>query len=201
MEIINLVILFSGNGSNMENLVHKLHDKEFASLSFPDKKYLLQVSACITNNPLAYGIKRCENLGIKCEIMSHKDFNKREDFDNSLCKLVLTYQPKLCILAGFMRILSDKFTSYINAINIHPSLLPKFKGANAIEESYYSQEINGGVSVHYVNEFLDGGEIILQESIKKIKNESLSDFEERIHHLEYEIYPKAILKVLKLKEA
>ncbi|MDO7253557.1 phosphoribosylglycinamide formyltransferase [Helicobacter cappadocius] len=199
MKNINLVILFSGNGSNMENLINSLHSQEYF-LKDTQEKAKIQISCAVTNNPNAYGISRCEALGINCEILPHKDFDCREDFDVALIDLLKNYQPDAVILAGFMRILSPIFTSTIRSINIHPSLLPKHKGSNAIKDTYESDDEFGGVSVHWVNEILDGGEIILQDYIPKIAGESLEEFENRIHQLEYALYPNAILKALNLTQ-
>lgn len=200
MKNINLVILFSGNGSNMENLISHLNHQEFF-IQNTQERAKIHIVCAITNNPNAYGISRCESLGINCEILSHKEFDSREKFDEALLELITKYRPDAVILAGFMRILSPVFTTAIKSINIHPSLLPKHKGANAIKDTYESDDEFGGVSVHWVNEMLDGGEIILQDYIPKITGESLEEFENRIHQLEYRLYPAAILKALNLTQA
>lgn len=199
MKNINLVILFSGNGSNMENLISHLNEQEFF-IKNTQEKAKIHIACAITNNPNAYGISRCESLGINCEILSHKEFDSREKFDEALLEVIAKYQPDAVILAGFMRILSPVFTSAVKSINIHPSLLPKYKGANAIKDTYESDDEFGGVSVHWVNEVLDGGEIILQDYIPKVTGESLEEFENRIHQLEYRLYPAAILKALNLTQ-
>ncbi|PAF47397.1 phosphoribosylglycinamide formyltransferase [Helicobacter sp. 12S02634-8] len=197
LEELGLVVLFSGNGSNMQNIIESLHDRYYLH---DTQKVQLKILACITNNPAAYGIKRCESLGIKCEVLSHKDFSCREDFDRALSGLVEGYCPVLVVLAGFMRVLTPVFTQKHRCINIHPSLLPRHKGAQAIRDSYESAEDFGGVSVHWVNEVLDGGALILQESVPKIAGESFESFENRIHQLEYALYPRAILEALGLRE-
>ncbi|MGP1450985.1 MAG: phosphoribosylglycinamide formyltransferase [Wolinella sp.] len=189
MKTCRLVILFSGEGSNMESIIHALHGKEFN-----DKR--IEISAVITNNPDANGINRAKRLGIQCEVLNHRDFETREEFDSALCKLILTYSPSITILAGFMRILTPVFTSQIRALNIHPSLLPLFKGAHAIRESFDSCMKVAGVSVHFVSEELDSGAIVAQEAISKIDGEDFLSFKERIHALEHSLYPAAILKVL-----
>ncbi|PAF51569.1 phosphoribosylglycinamide formyltransferase [Helicobacter sp. 13S00477-4] len=181
----------------MQNIIHNLHNKYF--IRGVCEKVCIEIVACITNNPDAYGISRCKDLNIKCEVLSHKDFRVREDFDRELTKLILSYSPDLTVLAGFMRVLSLIFTSKIKAINIHPSLLPKYKGANGIRDTYDSGDEFGGVTVHWVNEGIDDGEIILQESIFRLEAESFISFETRIHQLEYILYPKAILKALDLR--
>ena len=105
------------------------------------------------------------------------------------------YSLDLCVLAGFMRILTPIFTQAVQAVNIHPSLLPLFKGANGIKESFESQMKLGGVSVHWVSDELDGGEIIAQGVVEKDKD--LENYESKIHKLEHYLYPLAVLEALK----
>jgi phosphoribosylglycinamide formyltransferase-1 len=99
-------------------------------------------------------------------------------------------------MAGFMRILSEVFTDNVRAINLHPSLLPLFKGTRAIERSFESDEPRGGVSVHWVTGELDGGAVILQEAFAKTPDETLERFTEKIRAIEYEILPRAVCEIL-----
>jgi phosphoribosylglycinamide formyltransferase-1 len=155
------------------------------------------VACGITNKKDAQGIEKLNALGVKTQIVEHVDFNSREEFDAELVKIIESHQPDLVVLSGFMRILSEVFTQRIKAINIHPSLLPKFKGARAIEQSFESLDNECGVTVHWVNGELDGGEIILQKGFLKDKSDTLESFSAKIKQIEYEIMPEAILKVLK----
>lgn len=180
-----IVILFSGTGFNAENIVKKLHGVE------------CNVVCGITNKKDAKGIQKLEALGIKSHILEHTNFKSREAFDAELVKLINAQKPDLVVLSGFMRILSNVFTSNIKAINLHPSLLPKYKGAKAIEQSFESNDAECGVSVHWVNGELDGGEIILQKSFKRDKDETFESFTQKIKQKEYEIVPEAIIKILK----
>lgn len=195
MRTINAAILFSGNGSNLENIVCFFRDKTIES-TLKTKNINFNIKLAICNNKDAFGIKRCENLGLKTIVINHKDFASREEFDKQIAKILLESSINLVILAGFMRILSADFVKQFKCINIHPSFLPLYKGANAIKESFEGGEDFGGVSVHWVDENLDSGALILQEKIPKIKGESLQDFESRIHALEHKLYPQAILKIL-----
>lgn len=183
----NIAVLFSGNGSNLENLYLKLHNKIFDDIK-------INFNIAVSSRRDAYGIKRCENLGLKCEILASKE--NKDNYDLKLLDILKPYNIDLVLLAGFMRVLSDDFINVYQTINIHPSILPLFKGACAIVESYQSDMKVAGVSVHYVNSELDSGELIEQDTIRKIDGEDLESFEKRIHNLEYEIYPKAVLKVL-----
>ncbi|EDZ63440.1 phosphoribosylglycinamide formyltransferase [Sulfurimonas gotlandica GD1] len=180
-----IVILFSGDGFNAQNIVKKLHEKECF------------VVCGITNKKDAKGLDKLQELSVKTEVLEHLNFNSREEFDEELVKLVNSYEPDLVVLSGFMRILSDVFTSNVKAINLHPSLLPKFKGARAIERSFESHDTECGVSVHYVSSELDGGNVILQKSFKKEDNETLESFSAKIKNIEYEIMPQAIVEVLR----
>ncbi len=190
MVVKRVAILFSGSGTNLENLIRKLHNKIFDNIK-------IEVVLTICNIPNAKGIRRSQKFGIEPVIIDHKKYNSREEFDKELVRVIDGYDVDLCVLAGFMRILTPEFTENVKAVNLHPSLLPLFKGARAIEESYYSNMKVGGISVHFVNEELDGGEIIAQECFKKSKGMSLEEFEEKIHSLEYDLLPKTVVEILK----
>lgn len=183
---IRLAILFSGNGSNLENILKKLHKKKVKGIYF-------EVVLCICNNKNAFGIQRAEKYNLKSIIIDHNNYTKREEFDEVLVNEIQKSKIDLTILAGFMRILSPVFTQNIKAINLHPSLLPLFKGANAIKQSYESDMKVAGVSVHWVDESLDGGEIIAQKAFEK-KNLSFKEFEDKIHILEHQILIQAIIE-------
>ncbi|MEA1893526.1 MAG: phosphoribosylglycinamide formyltransferase [Campylobacterota bacterium] len=180
-----IVILFSGEGTNAQNIIEKLHNVE------------CKVVCGITNKKEAKGLARLEKLSIPTKILEHTNFSSREEFDSELVKLINSYEPDLVVLSGFMRILSEIFTSNIKAINLHPSLLPKFKGAMAIERSFEDDDKECGVSVHHVSSELDGGEIILQTSFEKSDDETMASFSNKIKTIEFEIMPEAIVKVLR----
>lgn len=189
MPIKKIVILFSGEGSNLENLLKKLHKKSF-------KSFQVEVVSAITNNPDAKGIQKAKNLGVDTTILNHKTFKSREEFDTKLVETIKNLEVDLTVLAGFMRILTPIFTNEIKAINIHPSLLPLFKGANALERSFDSDMRVAGVSVHDVVSEIDAGGIIMQRCFDK-KEMDFDNFKIKIHECEHEIYYKAVLKVLK----
>lgn len=189
MVVKKIAILFSGNGTNLQNLIEKLHGKVFDNIK-------IEVALTISNKKDVYGIERSRKFGIEPIIIENKNFNLREEFDKELVKTIKQYEIDLVVLAGFMRILSPIFTQNVKAINIHPSLLPLFKGAHAIKDSFHSSEKLGGVSVHFVNDELDGGEIIIQKSFEKTSNMNIDEFEEAIHKIEYDIFPKAVIKIL-----
>ena len=179
-----IVILFSGEGFNAQNIVKKLHKKE------------CEIVCAITNKKDARGIDRLKKLSINTKILEHTDFDTREDFDLELVSLIKSYEPDLVVLSGFMRILTEVFTANVKSINLHPSLLPKYKGARAIERSFESGDAEAGVSVHFVSNELDGGDIILQGSFQRADNETFESFCAKIKEIEFELMPQAILKVL-----
>lgn len=189
MSVKNIAILFSGNGSNLEAILNKVHNKTFGNTT-------IKCILCISNKADAYGITRAKKFGLETTIIENKNFTTRENFDNALVKEIQKHDIDLVILAGFMRILTPVFTSQVKAINLHPSILPLFKGAHAIKESFESDMMIGGVSVHMVSEELDGGKIIAQKTFEREKNMSLEKWEEKIHSLEHEILPQSIINLL-----
>lgn len=181
-----IAILFSGEGTNLENIIKTLHNKK------------LKVIKVISNKLDANGINRAKKYDIDTVVIESKKYSSREEFDAKLVKELKKSRLDLVVLAGFMRILTPIFTKEIEAINIHPSLLPLFKGSKAIERSFESDMKVAGVSIHKVSEELDGGKILAQECFNK-ENMSFDEFEKRIHKIEYDLYPKAILKYLNIK--
>ena len=172
----------------MQVLIQKLHLKNFADIP-------IEVTAVITNKPDAKGIKKAENLGVKVIMIDHIKFEKREDFDKALVREIDALNVDLVVLAGFMRILTPVFTSHIKAINIHPSLLPSFKGAKALERSYHDSEPLVGVTTHFVVQEVDGGEIIAQKSFDKTGMD-FEEFKAKIHACEHALFATSVVKVL-----
>ena len=155
MVIKKIAILFSGEGSNLEKLLAALHNTVFEHCK-------IEVATTICNRPSAAGIEKSRSYGIEPLIIDHTLYGSREAFDEALVEAILKSGAELTVLAGFMRFLTPYFTEHVKAINLHPSLLPLFKGGNAIKESFDSPMKVAGISVHYVSEELDGGEIIAQ---------------------------------------
>ncbi|KIM02561.1 MAG: phosphoribosylglycinamide formyltransferase [Sulfurovum sp. AS07-7] len=180
-----IAILFSGAGSNLAYILEHLHQKK------------VEVVLTITNNPNAKGIEYAKKYNIPCVIIDSKAFSLREDFDRRVVEEIQKYSVDLSVLAGFMRILTPIFTDNIKSINLHPSLLPKFKGLKAIERTYKSDDEFGGVSVHWVNSELDAGEIIVQKQIYKV-GLSFDEYLEQIKTIEKIALCEAIEKSLAL---
>ena len=179
-----VVILFSGEGTNLQKLLETLPGAG------------IEVAAAITNRPQAGGIARARRFGVPVEILDHTRFESREAFDDALVGTIERYRPDLTVLAGFMRILTPRFTDRVRAVNLHPSLLPRYKGARAIERSYESGDRICGISIHWVTGELDGGEVIAQASFEREPDMTFEAFEARIHALEYELYPETVVALL-----
>ncbi len=192
MVIKKIAILFSGSGSNLEAILQKVHNKTFGNTK-------IVCSLLICNNSNAYGIERANKYQLTTQIIDHRKFNSREEFDRALVDRIKKENISLTVLAGFMRILTPVFTDNIKAINLHPSILPLFKGANAIKESFESYMMLGGVSIHYVSSELDGGKLIAQRAFERTNNMSFEEWEEKIHSIEHELLPETIVKLLTKK--
>ena len=184
--MFKIAVLISGNGSNLEALINAC------------KKNLINgsVEIIISNNPDAYGIQRAKNHLINYKIIDNNRFKTREDFDRALVEELQDSNPDLIVLAGFMRILTpvmiEAFKNKI--INIHPSLLPKYPGLDTHNSVIKNGDLKHGVTIHYVNEVLDGGQIIAQGEISVNANETSEELKTRIHAIEHVMLPMVVSK-------
>ncbi|MBO7369462.1 MAG: phosphoribosylglycinamide formyltransferase [Campylobacter sp.] len=189
MVVKKIAVLFSGSGSNLQSILDKLHGKIFDDIK-------IEVVLTLTNKPNAYGIQRAAKFGLTSVVIDNKNFVSREEFDKKVVEEIKKSGAELTVLAGFMRILTPFFCDNIKAINLHPSILPLFKGAHAIDESFDSDMQVGGVSVHWVSAELDGGKIITQQTFQR-ENKTRDEWEAKIHEIEHELLPKTIIQILK----
>jgi len=180
---INTSVFISGNGTNLKNLI------KFSKTN----KSPIKINIVISNKQNAYGIKYAKKNKIKIQIV---DFSKKSEI-NHLLKILKFNNIKLICLAGFLKILSKDFIKSFKGkiINIHPSLLPKYKGLNTHERVLENKEKFTGCSVHFVNEKLDDGKIILQKKIKIFKKDNAKSLKIRVLKEEYKLYPKSIIKI------
>ena len=165
----NLAILISGRGSNMLNIVEASKCKRIKS----------KVKLVISNNSNSDGIKTAQKLGVKTKIISKKKFPLKKDFENVLHRYLISHKINLVCLAGFMSILSEEFLQKWEnkVINIHPSLLPKFKGKNAVKQALEKKAKISGCTIHYVDKGVDTGKIIAQEKLlNREKTEEVQQF-------------------------
>ncbi|TRW50004.1 phosphoribosylglycinamide formyltransferase [Aliidiomarina halalkaliphila] len=179
-----IVVLISGSGTNMLNIAQACQNNQMAG----------DVVAVISNRANAGGLEKAANLGIPTEVLAHQEFASREDYDAALVACVQSYQPDLIVLAGFMRVLTPVFVSAFadRILNIHPSLLPKYKGLHTHQRALDAGDEEHGVSVHFVTDELDGGPVVLQARVPIFDGDEVEDLQERVHEQEYRIYPLVI---------
>ena len=168
---MRLGIMCSGNGSNFENIVRTCRFDE--------------VVLMIHNKKDCGAVKRAEKLGINHCYVSHKD-------EDQMVQLFGAWHVDLIILAGYMRVIKNPSAFPCPIINVHPSLLPKYKGLNVVERAMEAGEEKTGCTVHYVNEELDGGEIIMQASVDIMPYDTVKTLTKAIQRKEYAILPAAI---------
>ena len=181
---LSMVVLISGSGSNLQAIIDATQNG-----TIPAK-----ISAVICNKESAYGLKRAAEAGIPTVVISHKDFGSREDFDQALQARIDHFSPELVVLAGFMRILTPEFVRHYSGrmLNIHPSLLPKYRGLNTHQRAIEDGESEHGVTVHFVTEELDGGPNVLQARVPISSSETAETLAAKILIQEHQIYPRAI---------
>lgn len=182
-----IVILASGNGTNFE-----------AICKFFLKSSKISIIKLITDNKKAKVVERARRLGIDYEIIDYTTFKSKKEYNDYLFGRLKDLDFDLIVLAGYMRILPGYIVRYYanRIINIHPSLLPKYPGLRSIERAYNNKEEYTGITIHYVEEKVDAGRIILQKKLKVDKNWDLEKLEEEIHKLEHQYYPKVVEELL-----
>lgn len=179
-----IVILISGSGSNMQTIVAASQAGKIAG----------QVVAVISNKASAAGLAKAEAAGVATAVLAHNQFASREDYDAALLQLVDSFNPDVVVLAGFMRILTAAFTQHYQGrmVNIHPSLLPKYKGVDTHNRALAAGDSEHGVSVHFVTEELDGGPVILQAKVPVFAEDTAADLQARVQVQEHGIYPLVV---------
>ena len=181
----NIAVFISGRGSNLRTLIK--HSKK--------KNSLIKIILVISNNPDAKGLKYASKS--KINIYGIK-FKSKSNFENNSLKLLKKYNIDLLCLAGFMKILSGNFIKKFSKpiLNIHPSLLPKYKGLNTHERAIKNKDKFAGASIHKVTEKLDSGKVILQKKVRILKSDTVRSLEKKVLKIEHQIYPIAIDKFL-----
>ena len=183
---INTAVFISGSGSNLNSII-----KNSLKKNFP-----IKISLVISNNKNAYGINYAKNNKIKFKIINSK---KIINFESKTLIILKKNNIKLICLAGFMKVLSDKFIKDFKykILNIHPSLLPKYKGLNTHKRVLKNKEKFSGCTVHYVTNKFDSGRIILQKKVRIIRTDNEKTLKKKILKIEHFLYPKAIKVALK----
>lgn len=186
---IRTAVLISGNGSNLQALL----DAATAT------DYPAGITLVISNKADAFGLKRAEDANVTTVVIPHGNYADRESFDRMMDAALKTHDIELVVMAGFMRILSDWFVNEWQGklINIHPSLLPKYKGLDTHQRALDAGDVEHGATVHWVTPELDSGKIILHGSVPIVKGDTAASLKERVHVLEHRLYPAAVKKVAK----
>jgi phosphoribosylglycinamide formyltransferase-1 len=184
----NIVLFASGSGSNVENIVN-----------FFEKDENVKISYILTNNPEAFVIERARKLDIPCKVFSRQELNK----DDAILDFLIKNRTNLIVLAGFLWLIPLKITKAFpnRIINIHPALLPKYGGkgmygSRVHEAVVENREKESGITIHYVNEKYDEGNIIFQAKCPVLPEDSAEDVAAKIHELEYKYFPRVISELV-----
>lgn len=192
----NIVILISGDGSNMEAIIRAAKAQNW------EKHLQARVAAVVSNRPSAKGLGIAQHLGVTTQVVDHTTFaiatNPREAFDTALIKEIDQYAPALVVLAGFMRILTPMFVAHYEGrlVNIHPSLLPAFPGLHTHQRAIEAGCQFAGATVHQVSAELDHGHILAQAIVPVLEGDTAEGLAARVLTQEHLIYPAAIAKLL-----
>ena len=179
---MRIAVLVSGNGSNLQALIDAQLGKQLSG----------QIIGVLSNKADAYALQRAEKANIATTVISHKDYPNRESFDDAMHQQLLAWEVDLVILAGFMRILTPNFVSQWQGkmLNIHPSLLPFYKGMNTHQRVLNTGDRLHGCTVHFVTAELDAGQSIAQSAIQVSLHDNVESLAQRVHELEHFIYPQ-----------
>lgn len=185
---LRTAVLISGRGSNMMSLVEAARS--------PD--YPADISLVVSNRPNAQGLTRARDAGIKTIALDHKAFKSREVFEDALHKTLEDHDIEFVACAGFMRVLTDSFVSRWTGrlINIHPSLLPKYKGLHTHARAIEAGDSHGGASVHWVVTEVDGGEVIDQVKVRIETGDTPESLAEKVLAEELTLYPRALARAI-----
>ena len=181
---IRLVVLISGRGSNLQAILDQAVSGELP----------VEVAAVISNRPGVHGLERARQAGVPALELDHKNFADRPEFEAALIETIDHRHPDLVVLAGFMRVLTAGFTEHYRGrlLNIHPSLLPKFRGLHTHERAIAAGETEHGASIHFVTAELDGGPVIVQARVPVLSGDDPDVLAARVLEQEHRLYPLAI---------
>ncbi|MFZ3193432.1 MAG: phosphoribosylglycinamide formyltransferase [Moraxellaceae bacterium] len=182
--MIRIAVLASGHGTNLQALIDACQSGQIRG----------SIVGVICNQPDAYALQRAEQAGLRRVLIDHRNFSDRTSFENELIQTLQSWQVDLIVLAGFMRVLTANFVTRYSGqiINIHPSLLPAYKGLNTHQRVLDSGEQLHGCSVHFVTPELDAGAVIAQAIHPIAPHETLDSLQRRVHSLEHQIYPRIV---------
>ena len=179
-----IVVLISGSGSNLQAIMDAIDTGQING----------RIEAVLSNKAEAFGLQRAQNANIPAITLKHTDFEDRLSFDQAMIKEIDQYQPDLIVLAGFMRILTPDFVRHYQGrmLNIHPSLLPKYKGLHTHKRAIEAGDKEHGCTVHFVTEELDGGPLAVQGKVSVTMDDNEESLQQKVHAIEHVIYPLAV---------
>ncbi|MCG6940404.1 MAG: phosphoribosylglycinamide formyltransferase [Thiohalocapsa sp.] len=179
-----VAVLISGSGSNLQALIDAQQAGELAA----------DIRVVVSNRADAYGLTRARQAGIETQVLSHRGFPNRADYDAALADLLGDFDPGLVVLAGFMRILTPEFVAGFHGrmFNIHPSLLPKHPGLHTHQRALEAGDTEHGATVHFVTEELDGGPAVIQARVPVLPGDDADRLAARVLAQEHRIYPLAV---------
>lgn len=181
---MKFAVLISGNGTNLQAIIDAVRAGSITA----------ELAFVVSDREDAFGLQRAEHAGIKAMVFNPKNYTNRQSVDRDIAAFLKKEEIDFIVLAGYMRILTPFFIKQFprKILNIHPALLPSFKGAQGIKDAFtYGVKVSG-VTVHFVDEKMDHGPIIMQEAVAVEEGDTLQTLEEKIHAVEHRIYPKAI---------
>ena len=187
----NIAVFASGRGSNFSAIASSIKNKRIRA----------NLALLVCDNPKAFVLKKAEKAKVKAVLVRRPDFSSKKDFEAEIIKHLKENNIDLIVLAGYMRILSAEFVNKYRGriINIHPSLLPAFKGECGIKDAFdYGVKVTG-VTVHFVDEHMDSGAIIVQQALPIKEKDTMISLEAKIHKIEHKLYPEAIKLFVKGK--
>ena len=186
-KIVKTAVFISGTGSNLRSLI------KFSKIN----RSPISIDLIVSDNPKAKGLKYGKIFRIRKKIFN---FEQRNQSESKILASFKRYNIKLVLLAGFMKILSKNFITKFKGkiLNIHPSLLPKYKGLNTHQRALNNNDKYSGCTVHFVNSKLDSGKIILQKKVKISKNDTKNSLARKVLVQEHKLYPRSILKIFNL---
>jgi phosphoribosylglycinamide formyltransferase-1 len=182
--MLNIGVLVSGRGTNLQSIIDAIESKRLDA----------EIKVVISDNPEAYAIERAKKHGSPVEVVTGDRFPSRQQYDKKLVELLKSYGVELVILAGFMRILSERFIKAfpMRIMNIHPALLPSFPGLNVQKKALEHGVKFSGCTVHFASTEVDSGPIILQAVVEVLDDDTVESLSQRILSEEHRIYPEAI---------
>ncbi|GAD20652.1 phosphoribosylglycinamide formyltransferase [Acidovorax sp. MR-S7] len=188
----NIVILISGGGSNMAAIVRVAQQQDWAG------RHGARVAAVLSNKADAGGLAIAREHGIPTQVLDHKAYASREDFDAALARAIDAHAPAVVVLAGFMRILTPGFVQHFagRLVNIHPSLLPAFPGLHTHQRAIDAGCQVAGATVHLVTAELDAGPILAQAAVPVLPGDTAQTLAARVLTQEHVIYPRAVLELV-----